>query len=458
MAHGKSARKTRVRTPKDPYAAGQRSLESAAAGEQQAINEQRSYYQKTGAEEQTRITGEYESAATGLGQTQEKQYAGRATSLITSGGGFLGATQSQEGVLQNLGASQEQEMQGLYQKRDSAVAQARNAYLEKDFALARESSKVASQLSKDILSYQDRVATQKIQAAQESRAKGTYETQQADNLLNNLAAQPAGFQFDPKSLQSIAQAKGVSVQAVRNLITGQQAAAKAKGYKEQLEAQKNIVDILSAYPSGTKVPMPDGATLTAMGSAGDITSSIETNAYGDQTMVAFNKLTGKITKIPLGRTGKPLDSAFNGGGGGSVSWSKSPQDLKNFFTLWMQGDPSYKPGDLQKMKEDPGFFDATQAAAQKMYYELQNEGGGTPETTRVTQKGSGWGGGFRRFFDGTDEEIRKGLREKVPGTPGFKSSASQLQRQLMNQYNLPSLYGGQPETTANSFYIPPGSK
>lgn len=459
MPRNPTRRNNTARNTRNASRAGERAWRNAASAEQAAIDAQRSYYQTAGAEEQARIGAEYESAATGLGQTQEKQFAGRATSLITSGGGFLGATQSQEGVLQNLQQSQEQEMQGLYQKRDNAVAQARNAYLEKDFALARESAKIASALEKDILSYKDRVADQQIRQAQESRAVDTFERERSKELLNNYAAQPVGSVIPRSELNRLAQAYGTDTAGVQNLITGIRATATAKSYKEKLEAQKNIADILSSYPKGTVVPMPDGTTMTAIGGSDDVSVVHSTDAYGKVTQITTNKLTGRVSTQNLGVIGKPMESVLNGGAGGAVaSWTKAPQDLKNFFTLWVQAAPGYKQGDLQKMKEDPGFFEATQAAAQKQYYELQNETGGTSETTRVTPAGSGFGGGFSRFFNSRENEIKKGLREKVPATPGLKSAASPLQRQLMNQYNLPALYGAQPATEYNNFYTPPSNK
>lgn len=83
-----------------------------------------------------------------LGQASD--YASRATTLTTSGGGFLGATQSQEGVLQNLKSTHDTEKNALMAKREAAILAAQTAYEDKDFAYARELTKEAKDLQKEI--------------------------------------------------------------------------------------------------------------------------------------------------------------------------------------------------------------------------------------------------------------------------------------------------------------------
>jgi len=99
----------------------------------------------------------------GTMRAQEGEFAGRATNLITSGGGFLGATQSQQGVLQQLRETQRGEISALETKKQSAIQQARNAYDDKDFALARDLVKSAREVEQQIYTRKKDYADREIQ-------------------------------------------------------------------------------------------------------------------------------------------------------------------------------------------------------------------------------------------------------------------------------------------------------
>jgi len=64
-------------------------------------------------EEIAQIRKEYESASLAQSERQKKDYAGQATNLITAGGGFLGTTGSQTGVLNSLRQTHEAEKTAL---------------------------------------------------------------------------------------------------------------------------------------------------------------------------------------------------------------------------------------------------------------------------------------------------------------------------------------------------------
>lgn len=121
------------------------------------------------------IKSEFDIAKTAQEIGQGKDYESRATSLITSGGGFLGATQSQQGVLQNLKGTFEAERTALMSKREAAILAAQNAYDEKDFAAARELSKNARELQKEIYSRQKDYADQSLAIARENRAQTEFD-------------------------------------------------------------------------------------------------------------------------------------------------------------------------------------------------------------------------------------------------------------------------------------------
>ncbi len=96
-------------------------------------------------------------------RAQEGEFASRSTGLITSGGGFLGATQSQQGVLQQLRETQRTEISALETKKQAAIRQAKNAYDDKDFALARDLVKSAREVEQQIYARQKDYADRAIQ-------------------------------------------------------------------------------------------------------------------------------------------------------------------------------------------------------------------------------------------------------------------------------------------------------
>lgn len=115
-------------------------------------------------------------AAQGAQETRQGQdYAGRATGLVTSGGGFLGATQSHEGVLQNLKATFEGEKNALMAKRDAAIQEANNAINDKQFALARDKATEAKSYEQEVYNRQKDLADQQLAIAREARSKQEFD-------------------------------------------------------------------------------------------------------------------------------------------------------------------------------------------------------------------------------------------------------------------------------------------
>jgi len=116
------------------------------------------------------IKADYEQAAKAQEGRQGKEYAGRATNLVTSGGGFLGTTQSQQGVLQNLRETHEAEKGALMSKRDAAIQAAQSAYEDKDFALAQSLLKESKDYENELYKRQKDFADQELALAREARA------------------------------------------------------------------------------------------------------------------------------------------------------------------------------------------------------------------------------------------------------------------------------------------------
>jgi hypothetical protein len=121
------------------------------------------------------IKGAYDEASLIQGKRQEKDYAGRATGLITAGGGFLGATQSQQGVLQNLTETFQQEKNALMAKRDAALQEASNAFAENSFNIAQLKLKEAKDTEQELYNRQQDFNAQQLDLAKENRAQTEFE-------------------------------------------------------------------------------------------------------------------------------------------------------------------------------------------------------------------------------------------------------------------------------------------
>lgn len=161
------------------------SATNSANNEANAIEQQRRPLAARGFADQSQTFSNYESLASGLRQRQKREFAGRSVGLISSGG-YLGTTQSHEGDLASLSRDQEMELQALYQKRDAAIAESRNAYLEKDFALAREKANLAKELGATITTQRKNAADQKIALVREARDAQKFQREESEAVAENL--------------------------------------------------------------------------------------------------------------------------------------------------------------------------------------------------------------------------------------------------------------------------------
>lgn len=139
------------------------SLRAAGEAERRQIEAERAALDARRTAEIGTIEKGFGDTADATVRAQGSEYAGRATQLVTSGGGFLGATQSQQGVLQQLRETQRGELSALETKKQAAIQQARNAYDDKDFALARDLVKSAREVEAQIYTRKKDYADREIQ-------------------------------------------------------------------------------------------------------------------------------------------------------------------------------------------------------------------------------------------------------------------------------------------------------
>jgi hypothetical protein len=209
------------------------------------------------------IKSSYESSAQLQAQEQQKEYAGRATNLVTSGGGFLGATQSQQGVLQNLSNTHEQEKQALMAKRDSALQEASNAFAENRFNLAQLKLKEAKDTEQEIYNrtqdYNDRL----LQMAQEKRAQTQFELGITDKKAASYANLPDKEYSNISDYEKEQIDKMYYPGYLDNLQEVTSKSAEIQDRKDWLAIEKMIFDIRNSMPDGKKFTF-GGVTYTGL--------------------------------------------------------------------------------------------------------------------------------------------------------------------------------------------------
>lgn len=100
----------------------------------------------------------------------------------------MGATQSQQGVLQQLHETQRTELSALETKKQAAILQAKNAYDDKDFALARDLVKSAREVEQQIYTRQKDYADQQIQLSRYQTQDKQTEFQNSLDIIDRTAA------------------------------------------------------------------------------------------------------------------------------------------------------------------------------------------------------------------------------------------------------------------------------
>ena len=197
---------------------------------------------------------------------QKQDYGARATSLITSGGGFLGGTQSQQGVLQNLQHTFDTEKTALMAKREAAILAAQTAYEDKDFALAREMSANARDLQKEIYTRQKDYADQTLALSRENRAQTEFDMGVADKKIQAYASMDdATFNALPEDLRTETDKfyyNGYTTDA-RNMA---KKALDMKTRKDEVGLDADILSMRLKVPAGQKFTL-GGQTYTGLDSS-----------------------------------------------------------------------------------------------------------------------------------------------------------------------------------------------
>ncbi len=260
---------------------GQTSLKDLEAKNNSLIesrmNELKRYYDA----DMAGIRSSYEEASRLQKDRQNKDYAGRATGLITSGGGFLGTTQSQQGVLQNLKNQHETEQQSLMAKRDAALLAASQSFSDNNFQLAMSQLKEAKDTEKELYQRQKDFAQQSLDFARENRAQTEFDMGITDKKIEAYSMMEDA-EFNNIDKNEIAKLDAMYfpgyTDTARKLAKQE---TKNKSLKEQQDWDIKLLSALRQIPAGQKVTI-GGKTYVGMKQAsggstkGGISSSLAT--------------------------------------------------------------------------------------------------------------------------------------------------------------------------------------
>lgn len=348
-------------------------IESANTEIQKSIQNQRNLLAERRAAEVAAIEKSFADEKINTEKSQNREFAGRSTGLITSGGGFLGTTQSHEGVLQNLRETHRQELSALDSKKLAAIEKANNAFSDRDFQLARDALQEAKNTAKEIADARATFAKNQldaIKAAREERADAFKFASDRIEILANANVEPSS-----EDLTSLSRDLGVPVEAVSGMILSSREIINSKNEADKYTSIKKLADVLAAFPKGTIVPIGNGETMTAFGSSSDFSINHITDENGNVRQISTNKLTGERTITNLGAIGKAAGSSGTSNlfvtsinpltGKSEVrvdTKSKAFTDTLNYA----QTLPDFQPGDATKLAEDTDFF-------LEIYYSMQDK-------------------------------------------------------------------------------------
>jgi hypothetical protein len=256
------------------------------------------------------INRQFDITKTQTQDAQKKEFGATNAGLIRAGG-YLGDSGSAQGVINNLGEKQRLEIATLEAKRQDAINAAQNAIDDKQFALASAKASDIKSLEKEINDRKNTFFNQILNLTQEDRAQQTADRQKIDDQLKAMAL------VDPSTI-STAQTDYIdnfykTPGFTKSYLAASSAAAKAKTQKDQLDASKAYIELLSSVPAGMSIGLPDGSKVSGIGKAGDYEVFNKEDANGRVTVVRFNKATGTFTEYNAGNIGTP-----SADGGGSV--------------------------------------------------------------------------------------------------------------------------------------------
>jgi len=191
------------------------------------------------------------------GERQKRDYGGQRTNLL---GATVGYNSTVTGVLQNLQSTFDQEKRALESQRDAAISQARNAYSEKNNALALKKAEEAKVLENTLYERQRDFAAEKLALAKEARAQTEFDMGITDKKIEAFSTM-SDEEFNKQDAGTIASLdKPYFAGYTKTLQQLNQKAEKAKAEdnkfkreKYELEMMNDLQDLINKTPAGKMI-------------------------------------------------------------------------------------------------------------------------------------------------------------------------------------------------------------
>ena len=245
--------------------AGEQALKDANQKTQDDLTKQRESLNQRKEAEIARIKEDFTIASTQQGERQARDYSGKSTNLTTAGGGFLGFTGSQAGVLENMQKGFDQEKTALISKKEAAIGAAQSAFTDKDFELASKMTKEAKDTEQELYNRQKEHSAELLQIARdkraelsEERAQKNFERGYTDEKIKAYSAM-SDEDFTKLTPDQLAETdRFLYTGATKDLRTAAISSAKNASYKSNLELRSTLQTLINKTPYGQKIPLPDG--------------------------------------------------------------------------------------------------------------------------------------------------------------------------------------------------------
>jgi len=240
------------------------SLRDRSRDTETLIEDRMSDLERRRIEEIAGIRASFDEASRQQGDRQEKDFAGRSTGLITSGGGFLGVTQSQQGVLQNLNDKFEIERTALVAQKNSAIRAAENAHSDKEFSLARELIAEAKGVEQEIFDRQRQHASDQLAISREERAQEEFDKGITEDKIKAFTIlSDEDFANVPQE-DIAALDKFFYTGYTKALREIQKSEAEGESFETSVNLQSKIQSLINKTPAGQKITLPDGTVVMGM--------------------------------------------------------------------------------------------------------------------------------------------------------------------------------------------------
>lgn len=300
------------------------------------------------AQEDANVNAQFEGLKASM-EGQQKRETGSTSVALARAGGYLGISGSGTGVLLNLAQTHRAEMQALESKRQNALADARNAYTDKKFDVARLRASEAKSFEKESYrrqqDYFDKITKASDENKKNLEASAVLERKQKTQV--DIYNAIAGGKTDP---MEIFQELGgnTSIADINEFLTK--------------STPKDVKGDFAYTPSQTALLLGSGLSALDIKAAQDY---INLNGYTEE----FRSQLSGSQRVAFDKVYR--EKAVNEQAMGVNLTPDNKRDLQGV---------NYTPSQIQHL------VDGVNTYGFQTVYDLEKAGGATPEQLKVFQK------------------------------------------------------------------------